>query len=127
MFSFVITVDGKGKTSAKWFVYIFGALFCNAFCGITQKIFAMSEFKAQQSGFMIVVFFVGSVAAFVFAPKKLSLPSPVFLRTSFMSGLALGSLNMIIVFIAKKCREVLFSHVLTVAALFFPQYLRESF
>lgn len=102
LLSLLITIDGKGKTSVKWFIYVFAALFCNAFCGITQKIFAMSEYNAQQSSFMIVVFLVGTVIAFIFAPKKRSLPTAPFLKTSFMSGLALGSVNMLNVFIAKR-------------------------
>ena len=102
LFSFVIAVDGKGKTSPKWFVYIFAALFCNGFCGIAQKVFAMGEFKAQQSSFMIIVFLTGTVAALIFAPKKLSFPSSPFIKTALLSGFALGSLNMLNVFIAKK-------------------------
>ena len=35
LISFVIAVDGKGRTRPKWFVYIFAALFCNAFCGFS--------------------------------------------------------------------------------------------
>lgn len=101
LLSFFITVDGKQKTTGKWFVYVFSALLCNAATSISQKIFAMSEFKSQQSGFMIVLFLTGTVIALLFAQKKLTLPSPPFLRTSFCSGLALGSLNMLNVFLAK--------------------------
>ena len=100
--SFVVTVEGKGKTSAKWFIYIFSALFCNAFCGITQKIFAMSEASSEQPGFMIVVFLVGTVEAFIFAPKKRTLPTKGFIKAAVLSGIALGAVNMLNVFIAKK-------------------------
>jgi drug/metabolite transporter (DMT)-like permease len=100
--SFVVTLDKGGITSKKWFLYIFMAVLCNALCGICQKIFAMSEFKAEQSGFMIIVFLSGTVAAFIFAPKKLKLPTRPFLLTSFSSGAVLGALNMLNVYLSKK-------------------------
>lgn len=100
--SFVITVDGKGKTTSKWFICIFAALLCNASCGITQKLFAMSEVRNEQSGFMITTFGVAAALALIFAPKRLRLPSSAFLKTALLSGLALGALNTLNVYLAKK-------------------------
>lgn len=100
--SFVVTVDKKGKTSKKWLIYIFMAMLCNALCGISQKTFAMSEFNTQQSGFMITVFFTGTVSALIFTQKKRTLPSSSFLKAAFLSGALLGSLNMLNVFLSKK-------------------------
>ena len=80
----------------------FLAVLFNALCGISQKIFAMSEFKNEQSGFMMVVFLAGSISAFVFAPKKLALVTKPFIITSFSSGAILGVLNMLNVYLSKK-------------------------
>lgn len=100
--SFVVTVDKNGKTSKRWFLYIFMALLCNALCGISQKTFAMSEFNIEQSGFMITVFMTASIAAFIFTQKKRALPSPSFLRAAFLSGVLLGALNTLNVYLSKK-------------------------
>ncbi len=100
--SFVITVEGKGKTSLKWLIFVFSALICNAFAGSCQKIFGMSDYKPEQSAFMITVFLTGSIVSLFFVPKhKFSLPSKGFIKTSSASGITLGLVNNLNVYLAK--------------------------
>lgn len=102
LISFVISVRKRDKEATiKWFILIVIALLCNGFVGTIQKVFRMSSFKHQQSGFMIVYAFVGMVTAFLFMPKrKFSLPEKEFLKMAANSGIALGVVNIINVYIS---------------------------
>ena len=100
--SFVLTVRKREKSATlRWFVFIVIALLCNGILGTIQKVFGMSSFRHQQSGFMMVCTFVGMVTAFLFMPKrKFSLPSKEFLRMAAGSGLTLGIVNAINVYVS---------------------------
>ena len=102
LLSFVVTVKKKEKgTTLKWFIFILTALLCNGLLGTVQKVFGMSPFRHQQSGFMILCTFVGMVTAFLFMPKrKISLPGKGFLKMAASSGLALGIVNAINVYVS---------------------------
>ena len=100
--SFVLTVGKREKgANLRWFIFILTALLSNGMLGIIQKVFGMSSFHNQQSAFMIVCTFVGMITAFLFMPKrKLSLPSKEFLRMAAGSGLTLGIVNSINVYVS---------------------------
>lgn len=102
LLSFVVTVKKKEKAATlKWFMYIMIALLCNGLLGTIQKVFGMSAFRHQQSSFMIICTFVGMVTAFVFMPKaNLSLPKKSFLKMASCSGLALGIVNAINIYVS---------------------------
>ena len=98
--SFVITVEKDRSTSLKWFFLAVSALLCNGTVGTIQKVFRMSEFKAEQSAFTMIVFLAGSIFAFLLMPKKFKLPSKKFLQTVSVSGLSLGLTNIINVYVS---------------------------
>lgn len=102
LLSFVVTVKKKEKAATlRWFFLILIALLCNGGLGTIQKVFGMSAFRHQQSGFMMVCTFVGMITAFLFMPKrKLTLPPLGFLRMTVGSGLALGIVNAINVYVS---------------------------
>lgn len=102
LLSFVVTVRKKEKgATLKWFILILIALSCNGILGTVQKMFGMSLYHDQQSGFMIVSTFVGVVTAFLFMPKRnFSLPKKGFLKMTLGSGLALGIVNAINVYVS---------------------------
>lgn len=102
---FVSFVTSAGKSeksaSAKWFLFIMIAFLCNGCIGLIQKFFGMSEYHYQQSGFMMVAMFVGMVCAFLFMPKgKFSLPAKSFLKVAAGSGISLGVVNAINVYVS---------------------------
>lgn len=100
--SFLITVNKKEKEATlKWLIFIVVALLCNGVLGIIQKVFRMSFFRYQQSGFMIVATFVAMITAFLFMPKRnFSLPEKGFLKMASGSGLALAIINAINVYVS---------------------------
>lgn len=102
LLSFVVTVRKKEKgATLKWFILILIALLCNGLLGTIQKVFGMSPYHGEQSGFMIVSTFVGMVTAFLFMPKRnFSLPKKGFLKMTLGSGLALGIVNTINVYVS---------------------------
>ncbi len=98
--SFVISVEQKEKATVKWFVFAVSAMTCNGLVGFVQKLFKLTENGADQGGFMIVAFFLGTVITFILMPKKhMSLPSKGFLKTVFVSGASLGIVNALNVYI----------------------------
>ncbi len=99
--SLVITTERDGKVSGKWFSLILIAFLCNGSVGVVQKIFRMSEFGHEQSGFMMLSFLFGAVVSFIFMPKKnFSFPSKDFLKVVSGSGITLGLVNVINVYIS---------------------------
>ncbi len=102
LISFFITVKKKEKEATlKWLIFIVIALLCNGVLGTIQKVFGMSSFRHQQSGFMMVSTFVGMITAFLFMPKRnFSLPKKGFLKMASGSGLALGIVNAINVYVS---------------------------
>jgi multidrug transporter EmrE-like cation transporter len=54
--SFVVAVEKKGETGIRWFIFAIAALLCNGMVGLSQKVFRMSDFGHQQSGFMMIAF-----------------------------------------------------------------------
>lgn len=99
--SLIITTERDGKVSGKWFSLILIAFLCNGAVGIVQKIFRMSEFGHEQSGFMMLSFFFGAVASFIFMPKRnFSFPPKDFLKVVSGSGITLGLVNVINVYIS---------------------------
>lgn len=102
LLSFMVTVKKKEKEATiKWLIFILIALLCNGGLGTMQKVFRMSSFQHQQSGFMIVCSFVGMLTAFLFMPKRnFSLPRKGFLKMAASSGLALGVVNAINVYVS---------------------------
>ncbi len=102
LISFLVTVKKKEKAATlKWFLFIVIALLCNGILGTMQKVFGMSPYRDQQSAFMIVCTFVGMITAFLFMPKRnLTLPTKGFLKTAAGSGLTLGIVNAINVYVS---------------------------
>lgn len=99
--SFIITVEKGEKTSFKWLILALSALLCNGTVGFLQKAFRMSSFGKEQSAFMIVSFFAGAVVAFLLMPKQnMSLPPRNFLKTVLGSGITLGLVNAINVYVS---------------------------
>ncbi|MBO5306161.1 MAG: EamA family transporter [Clostridia bacterium] len=99
--AFVVTAGKGERPTAKWFLFAFSALVCNGAVGIMQKVFGMSAHRAEQSAFMMIAFLVGALVAFVLMPKtKTLLPPKKFLRTVAVSGLSLGLVNTINVYIS---------------------------
>lgn len=99
--SFVISVERTKKGTLKWFVFAILALLCNGMVGLTQKIFRMSSFSNEQNAFMIIAFLVGTIITFFIMPKRFNvLPSKGFLKTVLGSGLMLGLVNAINVYIS---------------------------
>ena len=102
LLSFVITSSKGERPTAKWFLMVFAALFFNGAAGMTQKVFRMSAHGGEMSAFMIISFLVGGIIAFLLMPKTplSALPSKKFFRTVAVSGLAMGLVNMINVYIS---------------------------
>lgn len=101
--SFVISVEkrGKGASTLKWFVFAVLSFLCNGFTGLMQKIFRMSEFGTEQNVFVMLAFLTGAVITFFVMPKNFKpLPSKGFLGTVLGSGLMLGFVNVINVYIS---------------------------
>lgn len=99
--SFIITTSRGERLTVKWFVLAIAALLCNGAVGVLQKLFRMSEYKAEQSGLMVVAFLVGTLFAFLLMPKRRPfLPSARFLGTAAVSGTTLGLVNTINVHIS---------------------------
>lgn len=99
--SFLVSTSRGEKTSPKWFLFALAALLCNGAVGILQKLFRMSAYKDEQSVFMMIAFLVGAILAFLLMPKKKPfLPSGKFMRTVAVSGLSLGLVNTINVYIS---------------------------
>lgn len=99
--SFVISVEKFQKGEQKWILFALLAFLCNGMVGLTQKIFRMSTFESEQTVFMIVAFLVGAIITFFIMPKKFKiLPSKGFLKTVFGSGVMLGLVNVINVYIS---------------------------
>lgn len=101
LLSFVITTSRGEKLTGKWFLFAFAALLCNGAVGVLQKLFRMSEYKGEQSGLMMIAFFVGALVAFLLMPKRRPfVPSVKFLGTATVSGVTLGLVNTINVYIS---------------------------
>lgn len=101
LLSFVISVEKFQKGEQKWILFALLAFLCNGMVGLTQKIFRMSNFGSEQTVFMIVAFLVGAIITFFIMPKKFKiLPSKGFLKTVFGSGVMLGLVNVINVYIS---------------------------
>ncbi len=101
LLAFVVTAGKGERPTAKWFLFAFSALVCNGAVGIMQKVFGMSAHKTEQSSFMMIAFFVGALVAFLLMPKtKKILPPGSFLKTVAVSGLSLGLVNTINVYIS---------------------------
>ncbi len=101
LISFFISVEKKAKATKKWFVYVLLALLCNGMVGSIQKIFGMSDFAYRQSSFMIVSFLAGTLVAAIFMKKhEFSIPQKGFLKVGLGSGVTLGIVNTINVYIS---------------------------
>ncbi len=102
LISFLVTVNKKEKAATKkWLLFIVIALLCNGILGTMQKVFGMSPYRHQQSSFMVVCTFVGMVTAFLVMPKEnLRLPKKAFLKMAAGSGITLGVVNAINVYIS---------------------------
>ena len=98
--SFVIAVEQKEKATVKWFAFAISAMICNGLVGFIQKVFKLTEYGADQGGFMIIAFLVGAIITFFLMPKKeKSLPSKGFMKTVLVSGASLGVVNALNVYI----------------------------
>lgn len=101
VFSFVISVENFGKEEQKWFVFATLSFLCNGMVGLMQKIFRMSDFGNEQNVFMVIAFFVGTVITFFIMPKNVkALPTKGFLKTVLGSGITLGLVNVINVYVS---------------------------
>ncbi len=99
--SFVISVERTKKGTLKWFVFAISSFLSNGMVGLMQKIFRMSSFSNEQNAFMIIAFFVGTIITFFIMPKRFNvLPSKGFFKTVLGSGLMLGLVNTINVYIS---------------------------
>ncbi len=99
--SFVISVEKFQKGKRIWFVFAVLSFLCNGMVGLMQKIFRMSNFGSEQNVFMVIAFFVGAVITFFIMPKKVKeLPAKGFLKTVLGSGIMLGLVNVINVYVS---------------------------
>ena len=99
--SFAATIEKGGKKTLKWFFFAILSLLCNGMVGLTQKVFGMSQFKSEQSIFMVIAFLAGMIVMFFIMPKKVKmLPSAGFIKTAMGSGVTLGLVNYIAVYIS---------------------------
>ncbi len=101
LLSFAVTIEKTGRGNAKWFLFAIPAFLCNGCVGIIQKIFSKSPFVGEQSVFMLFAFLVGAIVTFIIMPKKgWTLPSKGFMKTVLGSGMTLGIVNTINVYIS---------------------------
>ena len=101
LLSFVISVEKFEKGKRKWFLFAVLSFLCNGMVGLMQKIFRMSDFGREQDSFMVIAFFVGALITFIIMPKNTrSFPSKGFLKTVAGSGIMLGLVNVINVYIS---------------------------
>lgn len=101
LLSFVVSVEKFQKGERKWFFLVITAFLCNGMVGLLQKLFRTSDYGSEQSVFMVIAFLVGAVLTFLMMPKTgQSLPSKGFLKTVLGSGLMLGLVNVINVYVS---------------------------
>ncbi len=98
--SFAVSVEKTGGGSLKWLALALISLVFNGLVGLTQKVFRMSQYRDEQTVFMIIAFFVGALLTFIIMPKTKELPSKGFFKTVLGSGLMLGAVNVINVYIS---------------------------
>lgn len=99
--SFLISTEKFGKGGGKWLIFAPVSFLCNGAVGLTQKVFRMSSYSNEQNVFMMIAFFTGAVVAFLLMPKRTKeLPSKGFLKTVVGSGVMLGLVNVINVYIS---------------------------
>ena len=101
LFSFIISTEKFKKGERKWFVFVILSFLCNGAVGLIQKIFRMSAFANEQNVFMVIVFLIGAIVAFFIMPKQFQVsPSKGFLKTVIGSGVMLGLVNVINVYVS---------------------------
>lgn len=112
LISFVVSVRVDKKINLKWLVLSISAMLAAGMVGFLQKMFRMSQYKAQMNGFLILVFVILIVAMLIIMPKNKVKPQKGFIKSAIVIGLCMGCVNILNLYLSGVLPSVIVFSVL---------------